>query len=166
MRSSWFPETPERYKYSPGEFLSNVNTTTPGTATAVPSPSDTLICGVPCHAQCVAHNTRICLLACCETSACIPAASTPGRSAVVSSPSTEMGATVAASYSYPPSRLPDWTHWSYPHIGHIHPRGFALASGTSALLDTVLGPTGQHPSRFGVLVKLGRLRCPARPLPV
>ena len=71
-----------------------------GTATTVPSPNDTLILGVPCHAQCVAQNTSICVLAGCKTGACIHAASTTGQFAVVSSLSTKIGATVAAGYSF------------------------------------------------------------------
>ena len=106
---------------------------TPGTATAVPSPSDTLICDVPSHALYVAHNTSICLLAGHETGACIPAASTPGRSAVESSPSTEMGATFATGYSFPPSRLPARTHWSYPQASHHGSPGASLRRPVRAL---------------------------------
>ena len=99
--------------HSPGEFLSNVNTTTPGTATAVLNPSGTSKRGVPCYVQCVAHNTSTCLLAGYETGACILAAATPDRSAIVSSPTTETVATVTAVHTFPPSRMPDRSCWSY-----------------------------------------------------
>ena len=88
---------------STGQFPS---TTTPGTATTVPSPNEMWIRGVPCHAYWFAQNMRSSLMENCETGACTPAASTPGESVVVSSPLTEKWPTVAG--------LADRTHRSNP----------------------------------------------------
>ena len=130
------------------ESFSIENTTTPGTATTVPSPSDTWTRGVPCHVQCFVHNTCISLLEDRETCACTPASLTPDRSVIVSSPSVEMWATVVTSFPYLPSRLSDRSNPPALHHGTPGRRSGVQNKHT----DTVLGPPGQHSSRLGVLV--------------
>ena len=106
--------------------------------------------GVPCYAQCVAHNIPACMLLnrrlhsrrINSRSVCrrvIPVNrdwSHCRRKSLISAVETAGPVTLVISRSV--------TSWK--------PRGFALASGTSTF-DTVLGSTGQHPNRFGIIVK-------------
>ena len=94
---------------SPVTSPSTEYTTTPGTATTVPSPSDNWRCVVPCHEQYYVHKRAS------ENSGFnTPAAVSPSRFVVATSLLTEMQATVAVGSPSPPSRPLDRSPRPYP----------------------------------------------------
>ena len=149
-----------------------MNTSTPSTATAARNPSVMSKHDMPCYVQCVTHNMSTCLLAGYETGACILAAATPDQSAVLSSPTTETVATVATGHSFPPSRLPDRSQWSYlvasrhgnPGASLWRPvRGLRHCSGHNRAAPEPVWHHRKTPSDPG---HMGGQRCPTRPPPV
>ena len=131
-------------QYSPGEFLFSV---TPGTTKKVQ-----VICGyVACH---VMHN----VLPTIRASPCLriakPALALPPHQLQISVSSCHPRQQRCGPLSSQVAHLPH-RDCRTGHTGHIHKRYIMEPPGRRSGVryehsDTVLGPTGQHPSRFDV----------------